>query len=100
MHTAAITINQIVLEQFIGGDNGYGLPTRVRSNYGMENFKVAEFMLEQTGCDRGSIIIGSSVHNCHVERVHKDIYSGALCFFARTFTFNASVVYLLVLHTL
>ena len=74
-----------VLEQFIGGVNTYGLPSRVRSDYGMENFKVAEFMLEQRGVDRGSIITGSSVHNCRVERAHRDIYSGVLCFFARTF---------------
>ena len=74
-----------VLEQFVVGVNSYGLPSRVRSDYGMENFKVAEFMLEQRGCDRGSIITGSSVHNCRVERAHRDIYSGVLCFFARTF---------------
>ena len=48
-------------------------------------WKVAEFMLEQRGVDRGSIITGSSVHNCRVERAHRDIYSGVLCFFARTF---------------
>lgn len=75
-----------VLEQFIGGVNSYGLPSRVRSDYGMENFKVAEFMLEQRGVDRGSIITGSSVHNCRVERSHRDIHSGVLCFFARTFS--------------
>lgn len=75
-----------VLEQFIGGVNSYGLPSRVRSDYGMENFKVAEFMPEQRGVDRGSIITGSSVHNCRVERSHRDIYSRVLCFFARTFS--------------
>ena len=74
-----------VLEQFVGGVNSYGLPSRVRSDYGMENFNVAEFMLEQRGCDRGSIITGSSVHNCRVEMAHRDIYSGVFCFFARTF---------------
>ena len=34
---------------------------------------------------RGSIITGSSAHNCRVERTQRDIYSGILCFFARTF---------------
>ena len=38
----------------------------------------------ETGVDRGSIITGSSVYNCHVERSHRDIYSGVLCFLART----------------
>ena len=74
-----------VLKQFVGGINSYGLPSRVRSDYGMENIKVAEFMLEQRGCNKGSIITGSSVHNCRVERTHRDIYSGVLCFFTRTF---------------
>ena len=48
-----------VLEQFIRGVNSYGLPSRVRSDYVMENFKVAEFMLEQRGVDRGSIVTGT-----------------------------------------
>ena len=74
-----------VFNQFVRGVNDYGLPSRVRSDYGMENFKVAQFMLEQRGVGRGSIITGSSAHNCRVERTHRDIYSGILCFFARTF---------------
>lgn len=48
-------------------------------------FKVAQFMLEQRGVGRGSIITGSFVHNCRVERAHRDVCSGVLCFFARTF---------------
>ena len=52
----------------------------------MENFKLTEFMQEQRGVDRGSIITGSSVHNCRVDRSHRDIYSGVLFFFARTFS--------------
>ena len=89
-----------VLGQFVGGMNSYGLPSRVRSDFGMENFKVAEFMLEQRGCDRGSITTGSSVHNFRVERAHRDIYLGVLCLFARTFTLNNLVVYKFVLHRL
>ena len=57
----------------------------VRRDHGMENFKVAQFMLHR-GTGRGSIITGSSVHNFRVERAHRDVYSGVLCFFDRTFT--------------
>ena len=74
-----------VLEQFVKGVKSHGLPSRVRSDYCMANFKVAQFMLEQRGVGRGSIITGSSVHNCRVERAHRDVYSGVLCFFTRTF---------------
>lgn len=52
----------------------------------MENVLVGQFMLEQRGPDRGSIITGSSVHNCRVERTHRDVYTGVLCFYARLFS--------------
>ena len=54
----------------------YGLPLRVRSDHGLENVKVAEFMIEHKGTGQGSMITGGSVHNCHVERAHRDIYAG------------------------
>ena len=37
------------------------------------------------GVDRGRIIKGSSVHNCRVERMHRDVYAGVLCFYAQLF---------------
>lgn len=44
-------------------------------------------MLEQRGVGRGSIIIGSFVYNCCVERVYRDVYFGVFCFFVRIFVY-------------
>ena len=63
----------------------WGLPSRVRCDYGMENFYVGQYMIEHRGEGRGSIITGSSVHNSRVERAHRDVYSGVLAFYARIF---------------
>jgi len=74
-----------VLRRFEENTKTYGLPSRARCDYSMENVLVAQFMLERRGLDRGSIITGSSVHNCRVERAHRDVYAGVLCFYAKLF---------------
>lgn len=75
-----------VLELFIKGVHEFGLPSRVRSDHGLESVGVAQYMLGNKGLNKGSIITGSSVHNCGVERAHKDVYAGVLCHFANIFS--------------
>ncbi|XP_077978536.1 uncharacterized protein LOC144433983 isoform X2 [Glandiceps talaboti] len=74
-----------VLNLFTNGVKQWGLPSRVRSDCGMENLYVGQYMIEHRGAGRGSIITGSSVHNSRVERAHRDIYLGVLAFYARIF---------------
>ena len=51
----------------------YGVPIRVRTDYGGENCLVWEQMYEKRGFDSKPVIAGSSVHNERVERLNFDI---------------------------
>ena len=76
---------ETVCSLFQDGVARWGLPSRVRSDYGMENYHVGVYMIEARGTGRGSIITGSSVHNSRVERTHRDVYSGVLVFYSKLF---------------
>ncbi|KAH3829073.1 uncharacterized protein LOC127880799 [Dreissena polymorpha] len=62
---------------FMTGTQCYGVPSRVRSNHGLENTGVGAFMVAHRGPRRGSFITGRSVHNQRIERMWRDLFASA-----------------------
>ena len=74
-----------VFSLFIEAVRQYGLPSRVRSDQGLENYKVAQYMIEHRGAERRSIITGNSVHNQRIERFWRDLHYAVTHLYYRVF---------------
>jgi len=51
------------LASFLNAVQQYGPPFRTRTDKGGENNRIARFMLEHRGLNKGSRVCGKSVHN-------------------------------------
>lgn len=74
-----------LLHVFLEGVDSFGIPQRVRSDKGLENVAIADFMIKKRGIGRGSMTTAKSVHNQRIERLWRNIYPGVLCFYYHLF---------------
>ena len=74
---------ETILQCFLSCVEKYGVPNRIRSDKGMENVSVADYMLSNKGS--GSILTGNSTHNQRIEKLWRDVYDGFLFIFKTYF---------------
>jgi len=76
-----------VYKLFLKAAQKYHLPSRVRSDQGLENVTVAKHMIENRAAERHSMITGSSTHNQRIEHLWCDMHKCTTLLYYRLFYF-------------
>ena len=71
-----------VFELFLKAVQDFNVPSRVRSDQGLENIIVARYMIKS---DRRTMLTGSSTHNQRIERLWRDMHSCVTLLFYKLF---------------
>ncbi|XP_058630121.1 uncharacterized protein LOC131539512 isoform X2 [Onychostoma macrolepis] len=82
--------SRTVLQHFNTAVTQYGLPSKVRCDYGGENIDVCLFMNVVRGMGNRSVLRGQSTHNQRIERFWGDLWSGMINVYHSLFTFLES----------
>ena len=85
LHCSTNNRASTVFKLFVEAIRKYGLPSRVRSDQGLENVRIAQYMLEHRDIERGSFITGRSTHNQRIERLWRDVHRCATQLYYRLF---------------
>ena len=70
-----------MLSFFINCVSEFGTPVRVRSDKGLENYKVSEYITSVRDTGKGSMLTGKICHNQRIERLWNDVYDGVVKYF-------------------
>ena len=77
-----------ILKCFLEAVEFYGLPSRIRTDKGLENVNsIVDYMVSRRGVNRGSAITGESSHNQRIERLWRDVFQGVLALYYHLFYF-------------
>lgn len=90
LHASTNNRANTVLALFREAISYYNVPSRVRSDRGLENVEVGRFMIQTRGMNRGTIITGNSVHNQWIERLWREVNRVVVSRFLNIFLFLES----------
>lgn len=90
LHASTNNRADTVLQLFTEATTTYNIPSRVRSDQGLENIEVGRFIIHMRGINRGSIITGNSVHNQRIERLWREVNRVVVSRFLNIFLFLES----------